>query len=391
MGDYNVSCGVSRISLGGGDKCVLIPLTKTKFSDDIDDGACYVSNDGPCGRFHPITLPIFGEYNSYGMLENIEENCNTKAIEQYYGCSIKDFVDHMCSSHHSPIKTNKKVPKKPFGMFVKREVYDMLANNPMGEFGEEENCFKDTDLSAFVLRYLGFVEDTTIERDSKERYNRPFKHEKIPNLIIWSDGTWIEIQLNGDKRTHPYIFHPDDLLKFLKQNKMFVMTDKFDALKTMRPAEIEYDKDCEKLLTLIEADAKIPEMVKGMEMKELLKVAKAMSEAREHFSYLRFLKFGNWSESNKPFRELYGSLLKDVEFRKLMIDYKTFEVQLYHVNASLMPSWNGIQYGNHKAELRLAKLTQKLCKQCIKKYNDYYGYKERFLMWCSKVWAKINE
>jgi len=366
MGDYNVSCGVSRISLGGGDKCVLIPLTKTKFGDDILDGACYISNDGPCGRFHPITLPIFGLYNSYGTLENIEEDCNTKSIERYYGCSIKDFVDHMCSLHHSPIKTNEKVPKEPFGMFVKREVYDMLSNNPMGEWGEKETCFNDSDLSAFVLRYFGFVEDTTVERDHKERYNRPFKHEQIPNLIIWSDGTWIEIQLDNGEKVNPYIYHPNDLLKFLTEHNLFVPIEKFEALKTMRPGEIEYDKDCEKLTTLIEADKKVPEIQKGMDIKELLEIAKIMSDVREHFSYLRFLKLGTWSTDNRPFRELYGNLLMDSTFRKLMIDYKTFEVQLYHVNAPLMPSWNGIQYGNQKATLRLAKLTQELCEQKIK-------------------------
>jgi hypothetical protein len=371
MGDYNVSCGVSRISLGGGNKCALIPLTRTEHSDEIFDGACYVSNDGPCGRFHPITLPVFGEYNSYGTLENIEEDCNTKAIEKQFGCSIGDFVDHMCSLHHSPIKdTNDKVPKKPFGMFVKREVYDMIAAKPIGEWGEAETAFNDCDLSTFVLRYFGFVEDTTIERNHNERYNRPFKHEKIPNLIIWSDGTWIEIQLDGGKKVNPSIYHPKDLLKFLKKNNLFVPLEKFEALKTMRPGDIEYDKDCEKLLLLMAADSKTLEMKEGMATEELLKVARALVAASEHFCSLRFLKFGNWFDSGKPFRELYGHLLKDSTFKKLMVDYKTFEVQLWHVNAPLMPSWNGIQYGNQKATLRLAKLTQKLCREKIKEYNQ---------------------
>jgi hypothetical protein len=370
MGDFNVSCGVSMMSIGGGDRCAFIPLTKTKHSDDIHAGAYYVSNDGPIGRFHPIALPIFGDYNSYGTLENITEDCNTKAIEKFYGCSVLDFVQHMCSSHHSDIKNNDKVPKQPFGMFVKREVYDALAKKPMGEWGEKETCFKDVDLCSFVLRYLGFVEDTSVERNTKERYNRPFKHEKIPNMIVWSDGTRNRFQVGDDTKMHPYIFHPDDLLKFLVDNKMYVMQDKFDALKKLRPGELWYDKDCEKLLKRIESDKAMATMNPDEpDAKKMLTIARAMADMSDEFNGLRFLKFGNWSTSSKHLRDLYGELLKDSEFRKQMIDYKTFEVQLYHVNTPLMPSWCGIQYGNHKATLRLAKLTQKLCEAKIKQYE----------------------
>jgi len=371
MGDFNVSCGVSMMSIGGGDRCAFIPLTKTKHSDDIRTGAYYVSNDGPIGRFHPITLPIFGSYNSYGTLENIEEDCNTKAIEKFYGCSILDFVQHMCSSHHSDIKNNDKVPKEPFGMYVKREVYDTLAKSPMGDYGEKENCFKDLDLCSFVLRYLGFVEqDTDKPKDYKQRYNRPFTHEKIPNLIVWSDGTWIEIQIDGGKKINPYLFHPKDLLKFLTENKMYVMADKFDALKKLRPGELWYDKDCEKLVKIIESEKAIEGMkTDDADVKKMLAIARAMGGVFDEFNGLRFLKFGNWATGSKHLKDLYRDLLKDSEFRKQMIDYKTFEVQLYHVNTPLMPSWNGIQYGNYKATLRLAKLTQKLCEAKIKQYE----------------------
>ncbi len=370
MGDFNVSCGVSMMSIGGGDKCVFIPLTKTEYSDDIKTGSYYVSNDGPIGRFHPIALPIFGEYNSYGTLENITEDCNTKAIEKFYGCSILDFVQHMCSSHHSDITNNDKVPKEPFGMYVKREVYDTLAKSPIGEYGETQNCFKDSDLCSFVLRYLGFVEDTSVERNTKERYNRPFKHEKIPNMIVWSDGTWNRFQIGDDTKMRPDIFHPDDLLKFLVDNKMYVMQDKFDALKKLRPGELWYDKDCEQLLKMIE-NKKIMATIESVssDKGKMLEIALAMSKMYDEFNSLRFLKFGNWTASSKRLRELYGDLLKDSEFKNQMIDYKTFEFQLYHVNTPLMPSWNGIQYGNPWATLRLTKLTQKLCEAKIKQYD----------------------
>jgi len=366
MGSFNVSCGVSMMSIDPGDQCAFIPLTKTKHSDDIRAGAYYVSNDGPIGRYHPIALPIFGEYNSYGTLENIAEDCNTKAIEKLYGCSILDFVQYMCHSRHSDVKNNEKMPKEPFGMFVKREVYDALAKSPLTEYGEKENAFKDSDLCSFVLRFLGFVEETGVER-GKERYYRPFRHEKIPNLIIWSDGTWIEIQIDGGTKKNPYLYHPKDLFKFLTDNKMYVMNDKFDVLKRMRTGELEYDKDCEKLLKSIER-TKMAEAMNPSEpdAKRLLEFARALASMDDFNDGVRFLKFGNWSTGSKNFKELYADLLKDSEFRKQMINYKTFEYQLYHINTPLMPSWCGLQCGNHTATLKLAKLTQRLCEKKIK-------------------------
>jgi len=395
MGSFNVSCGVSMMSIDEGDRCVLIPLTKTKYSDSISEGAYYISNDGPIGRFHPITLPIFGEYNSYGMLENIEEDSNTKAIEKFYGCPIVDFVQHMCSHHHSDIKDNDKVPKNPFGMFVKREVYDEFTKNPMNEWGGGENCFKDSDLCPFVLKYLGFVEDTTVERNSTERYNRPFKHEKIPNLIAFSDGTWNRFQVDDNVEMHPYIYHPDDLMKFLIDNKMYVMVDRFNDLRKLRLGEMEYDKDCENLIKRIETDKEMELMQEkltnsnDLDARKTLAIAHAMARMSDDLRHQEFLTFGNWASNNKHFRELYCDLLKDSEFRSQMINYKTFESQLWHVNTPLMPSWAGLQCGNHNAELRLSKLIQKLCKQSINKHKDCY-WREWVSDWFTEKLDKIK-
>lgn len=369
MGDFAVSCGVSRMAIRGGDKCLLIPLAKTKHSDDITSGSYYVSNDGPIGRFHPLTLPIFGEYSDYGSLSNIEENCNTKRIEEFYGCTISDFVEHMCYHYNSPLEEseNANLPKEGFGMFVKREIFDDFANNPMSEYGDKETAFTVIDMNTFALKYLGFVEDTSIERDTTKRYNRLFKHEQIPTLEAWTDGTWTHYKING--REHEHIFHPEGLYKLLKKHKLFTIDDKFEALKTIRPAETWYDFDCERMINIIQRDKVLAnppsENATGEEIAKALLVAMADFEFSEG---IQFLKLSNRS-NNKTFRQLYGDLLSDTTFRKQFIDYKTFEQGLYFVNTPLMPSWCGIQYGCHKAELHLAKLTQKLAKAKIKQYG----------------------
>lgn len=373
MGSFSVACGVSRMALGHGDKCLLIPLARTKHSDDCKSGSYYVSNDGPIGRFHPLTLPIFGEYNDYGSLENIEETANTKRIEEFFGCSISDFVEHMCYQYNSPLEKDAgpNVPKEGYGMFVKREVFDDLANNPMSEWGKKETAFNSFDMNVFTLNYLGFVEDTTIKKDTKERFNRLFKHEEIPQFEAWSDGNWTHYKLNG--KDYEHIYHPDGLYKLLKQKRILVSVDKFEKLKTIRTAEMWYDSEREKIKKITEkekvfANPPTEGESKQVTAKKLLELAMAMSDF-EYSHDIHFLKLGNWSNNNKRFRELYESLFDDKTFRKEFIDYKTFEQGLYFINAPLMPSWCGIQYGCHDAELRLAKLVQKLAKKKIKQYS----------------------
>lgn len=371
MGDFNVGCGISHISIGSGDTCVLIPLAKTQHSDDIDEGAYYVSNDGPIGRYYPLTLPIFGEYNSYGCIEKIEKNVNTEAIEKYYGCSIDDFAQHMCSSHHSPITNNPKVPEKPYGMFIKREIYDLLAKKPIGEWGKKETAASDCDMSAYMLRYLGFVEDETLKADAKERYNRAFKHEKIPNLIAWSDGRWFELQVDGGKKSNPGIYHPEQFFKYLKKAKMFI-PPQYKALTKMRPGEIYYDMDCEKLLRFIEMEKNAKKLKEGSSTTdENIQLVMALYEMSRSFDACHYIKFGNWSDNGKLLREIYGDLFKDSTFRSAMIDYKTFQHQLWLTNTPIMPSWSGIQYGCHYATLQLAKTIQKVCNDALKEREKY--------------------
>lgn len=372
MGSFSVACGVSRMALNSGDKCLLIPLAKTKHSDDTRTGSYYVSNDGPIGRFHPLTLPIFGDYSDYGSLNNIEENSHTKRIEEFFGCSISDFVEHMCYNYHSPLEENAgpNVPKEGYGMFVKREIFDDLASNPMTEWGDKETAFNNIDMNTFTLTYLGFVEDKDRERDPKERYNRLFKHPQIPQLEAWSDGTWTHYKIDG--KENQQIYHPEGLYKLLKKNGLLVNADKFEALKNMRPAEMWYDADHEQIKKLIEKDKILNNPPAENETREEIAKKILLLSAMIDFEFssgINFLKFGNWSDNSKTFRKLYEPLFADETFRKQFIDYKTFEQGLYFVNAPLMPSWCGIQEGCHKAELRLAKLIQKLAKKKIKQYS----------------------
>jgi hypothetical protein len=78
MGHWSVSCGISNIAITSGQPVVLLPLKKSSGGDS------YTSH-------LPATLPIFGNYDDYGGIEEIVEDVNTKLIESHFGVSVEDF------------------------------------------------------------------------------------------------------------------------------------------------------------------------------------------------------------------------------------------------------------------------------------------------------------
>ena len=79
MGCYSQSCVVSRLEIGDGDKCGVIPILKNN-GGSINDSIFHM--------YKPFCFPIFGRYNDYGGLKDIVEDDNTAAICKYYDIKI---------------------------------------------------------------------------------------------------------------------------------------------------------------------------------------------------------------------------------------------------------------------------------------------------------------
>lgn len=92
MGCFNVVCSVLNLSIGHGTKVAFFPLVPNAYGDvhKVESASSLIY---PNCYFNPFSLPIFGEYNDYGSLENIIEDENTKAIEQFFDITIQEFVD----------------------------------------------------------------------------------------------------------------------------------------------------------------------------------------------------------------------------------------------------------------------------------------------------------
>jgi len=196
MGSWSVYCGISQIGITSGDKCVLLPLKGNRLQEG------YLPN-------LPATLPIFGTYDDYGGLEGIEENANTKFIEEYFGISILDFTklftDWMIFKRREAEEITKRckhfdeVEKMKF-MFIDRKVYDFMS-----QYTEEEEKGNLDFGHESILNYLGFTyigEDDKNPTSDPKRFNMVWEYQ---GRKFYSDGWALSVM--GGRKQSDYVMY----------------------------------------------------------------------------------------------------------------------------------------------------------------------------------------
>ncbi len=108
MGCFDVSCGISGMSIHSGDKAkllLLIPknshphyLDLIKSNVELEPQTNLVSCEGPMALYQPFCLPITGKYNDYGSLENIVKDATVKSLEKYFELPIEQILEIIGSS-----------------------------------------------------------------------------------------------------------------------------------------------------------------------------------------------------------------------------------------------------------------------------------------------------
>jgi hypothetical protein len=123
MGSFNVSCGLSSLPIGYSDKAGFVILRDTTehsnmFGFSPKDGKSL--EIGPIKRYVPLLPPIFGKYDTYGRLENIEPSATTELLEKIFHKPIAVIAqcigaDRNVYSNYSPIFENYFLDKVSFG------------------------------------------------------------------------------------------------------------------------------------------------------------------------------------------------------------------------------------------------------------------------------------
>lgn len=247
MGCFSVACGVSRLSITAGDKCVLIPITAKKefqpmteqelreaadnlLTDDLykrnphakhETTHLFVNNDE---LWEPCLLPIRGEYDDYGSIEEIEEDENTRAIERYYGVSINDFVSLITDG--------------------RKNVYDDYSLMYDHFFKYKEMHDNDNDIG--ILSELFEQVDDTHYRDSRFMITVDMDEEKftVDQHIRGLSGDYDLCQILSFLENY---YKATGILLGVKDKEkyneimciggMFVLADVYDRFAKLRPAK----------------------------------------------------------------------------------------------------------------------------------------------------------
>ena len=350
-----------------GDRAVLIPLIPTRYTgsggpeDEVASrfemyGANIISNDGAKTFFHPLTLPLFGNYDSYGRLDDIEEDENTRCIEKFFKMKIKDFAEAVAVGERFEMpkgwqKYNNKWLKNIAGMFVHRDIWDHMATETYDEFGKPNRAiYDDGDLTDEVLSMVGF----RFEKEDKsfdQRYNRLLTRKDMPEVQVWSDGTWIRTVIKGKKYESIY-----DLERFIE-------TIEKHSEYRFPPAQLRRVKSTSKFSPIIESSLKAREASRKeiLEYTKLLREAKKKKDTKLVDVYSQIISYGGLSgfahgyvftlgdhlnrTAKDLFEAIYGKSLKQIA--PLLMKHRQVEESIFAVNRLYMPSTNGYQHGNH--------------------------------------------
>ena len=88
MGSFNHKCNFSQLPARCGDRIVvMVGLRPTT------GGVLYADTFSPGNSFTPVSVPIRGEYNDYGSIENVDRTPGVEALEKYFGMSVDKIVD----------------------------------------------------------------------------------------------------------------------------------------------------------------------------------------------------------------------------------------------------------------------------------------------------------
>jgi hypothetical protein len=161
MGSFNQMGFISNLPIMAGDDAVMIFMIRSNHRGDSIEGV--VSCDD---IFTPVLLPIFGKYDDYGNIDNIERDFACKWIEELFGLDIDSITQRAQDDRNktqSP-KENDLLEKLTFGL-EHRSFYDYLSNEFLPENQDPIKEFVRGQYEPrFLIKGRRFLEDFQLFR-----------------------------------------------------------------------------------------------------------------------------------------------------------------------------------------------------------------------------------
>lgn len=157
MGCFNTTGFISQLPILGGSKVVCFIATTIKEVNGLYSPSALVA---------PYFLPIYGEYNEYGYMENIQETFVTNLLEKYSGVSSIE-------------KLTEKIAREEETRLPKNLDYDKEDNIGFTLLFEHEDVYnKITEAPTFLTKYKDIM------YEALNRYLEFKKKAKAANIKV---------------------------------------------------------------------------------------------------------------------------------------------------------------------------------------------------------------
>ena len=411
MGHFSHCCKLTGLPITGGTPVVLVPMIMRKDLYDNSEttlrqyGSTYMcSNEGTRLKFMPNMFPIMGDYDDYGRIENIIKDDNTLAIEKYYGLTIEQICDIICSGRKddgycdslAAIKDPKAKDEygKPVyqerykellavsGMWIHRDVYMKLTDKP------KSSQYDKLDLGTpALLESLGFVEliGDDLPKAGKEnrepkRYNRAFKKGK---LVIWSDGTWLgSDSIYTLSNFADYCKTKGEHIDISIHNAKDMVEQMFDYVVPKYDGLITVDKgsnrDFKKIVASILKDKEKAKEQFGTdnETELILIIESALSMGKVDEMQMRMMhyflnteRYGSERIKN-PLSKIYFELAKEGKIRDNMVRFWRFDRYMFACGRFYDIVGTSPQDGEHKDVMTVLDIASEVLRERIKERYD---------------------
>lgn len=279
MGCFNTTGFISQLPILGGNKVVCFIATTVKELYGLYSPSALVA---------PYFLPIYGEYNEYGYLENIQETFVTKILEKYSGVSIEKLTEKIAREDETRLPKNYDYEEKHKMKFI------LL-------FEHEDIYNKITEAPTFLTKYKDTMYDTL------NRYLEFLKKAKAANIKVIPR---VPFSITNNLRSTDNELLCIDLPSELEEEYSNIIKNKKDAWKL----SVFENDDTMFLFEKLNNEDELLAMVEGK--KELSKFLNLYALYLSIPSYFKPSKTGEQQYSLKAFETIHkviGSKLKEMK------------------------------------------------------------------------------
>jgi len=319
MGCFSVSCALSGLSIYS-DDAVYIPLIPHKYQEENENGEIYlekcdniIASDGAFSIFQPKTLPIFGEYDTYGRLENIDENEISKI-------SLDNFGEWFSGNFSQ------------YGCFIQKDMWDWAVKKGRQEMSLYYAHHVGKTIENFS-EVLGFVFEG-IDKNI-QRYNKVFHHISNPLYKFFTDGGYLQGSC----------YDLDSLDEICVKNNILLPDMNF--LKSISSIEYSIKNDLENYFSKLETE-----------------------EMFYFFTKRNCLERGHLRNFSSNMIDMYESVQDKDELARQIADLIHVSYVMYTCNKLFVPNFAGPQCGEYVSLKEMYSKAIEVCNNHIDDYNN---------------------